>query len=183
MYDRKCSVICLQSRFCLFCHNLPCIGESVDFMEKFQWVRLGSCRRSPVRSSNRKPIRSNARPCLSAATARIAGRFPIRRRQGSAGRRTPQRGFLRFPASSRAEDRDASRHDSGTWRGTRSRQPTSASALALGIQRRTRARIQLSEFHSSATLASPRMRSAIQRCDFSAPIPSITDTSARSARP
>ena len=66
----------------------------------------------------------------------------------------------------------APRHSSGTWRGTRSRQPPSASALAFGIQRRTCARIQLSELHSEATLASPQMRSAIQRCDFSAAIPS-----------
>ena len=39
-----------------------------------------------------------------------------------------------------------SRHSSGTVRGTRSRQPPSASALSFGIQRRTCERIQLSEW-------------------------------------
>ena len=41
-------------------------------------------------------------------------------------------------------------HGSGTWRGTRSRQPPAASSQALGIPRRTCARIQLSELHSEA---------------------------------
>ena len=82
---------------------------------------------------------------------------------------------MRFPAAGRVgrplRVRPAvgvARHGSGTWRGTRSRQPPAASAFAFGIQRRTWARIQLSELHSEATLASPQMRSAIQRCDFSA---------------
>ena len=71
----------------------------------------------------------------------------------------------------------ASRHSSGTWRGTRSRQPPAASALAFGIQRRTCARIQPSEYHTAVTFFSPQMSSAISRAVLPGPRPASTVTS------
>ena len=68
-------------------------------------------------------------------------------------------------------------HSSATTRGTNSRQPPAASACAFGIQRRTCERIQLSEYHTSATSSWPQMSSAIPRCFLPASSPASTVTS------